>query len=443
MKALNAKIFKATALASALFAAPVFFAKTPIAAYIGSQAIAQEAEEEQETRRVPSMTPKVGKKFAPVLEVFELESPTPEDFRKALSLLQSYNTERWNGYEKAMYWRYTAGIYATIEEYGNSKNAYIEMLNYRTDIQPRMEQETLLMIAKLETVDENWDGALAYLGEWWELVPKVTMEGYRLRGTFRYQKKNYSGALDDILVVVADAESKNGMAKKNEYEMLFGIYSELGRPDDMLLVAETLVRHYPDAATWKRLYAMYLDREQTDKALAAMQVCYEEGYFDRESQISTFASLWSQADSPFLAAKYFAEGMDRGIVEKTQKNYEYLANWWYQAREYLKSLEARKFAAEMSDDGNNWLLLARAQLAESMNLDVVESVDRAVSKGELRDVAEAYIIQGQAYIGLKEYYKARDSFRKAGNVEGRSSAYAEQYEKFVQSKIDVIERLSL
>jgi len=403
MKTLNTKMFKVTALAGALFAAPVFFANTPVAQFVNSQVVAQEEEQEQETRRVPSMTPRVGKKFEPVLAVFELEAPTPADFREALELLQSYDIERWNGYEKAMYWRYEAGIYASIEDYDNARNSYVEMLDYRADIQPRMEQETLLMIAKLYTVNEDWDSALRYLDEWWSLVPRVTMEGYKLRGTFRYQKKDYSGALEDMLVVVADGEQKNGMAKKNEYEMLFGIYSELGQNDDMLTVSETLVRHYPEAATWKRLYAMYLDREMPDKALAAMQVCYEEGYFDRESQISTFASLWSQAESPFLAAKYFEEGINQGVVEKTQKNYEYLANWWYQAREYMKSLESRRLAAEMSDDGNNWLLLGRAQLSEGMYQETVESVEKAVRGGNLRDEAEAYIVQGQAYLSLKEF----------------------------------------
>jgi len=440
MKALNGKMFKATALAGALFAAPVFFANTPVAPFVGVQVVA--AEKQQEKRKVASMTAKVGKRFQPIMELFELDNPTNADWMDGINTLKGYDIERWNGYEKAMYWRYMAGIYSSMEDYANAKKAFISMLDYRLEVQPRMEQDTLLMVAKLETMDENWQSALNYLNDWWNTVPEPTMEGYKIRGSILYQMKDYKGALKDIKVVVADGEKNRGMAKRNEYDMEFGIYAELNKPAEMLRVSEVTVKHYPDATSWKRLYAMYINQEMPKKALSAMQVCYDQGYLDREGQISTLASLWSQADSPYIAAKVFAKGMQDGIVEKTQKNYEYLANWWYQAREYDKSLDARSKAATKSKDGKNWVLLARAQLAESRYKDVVASVDKGIAKGGLRDEAEAYIVKGQAFLSLKQYKSARSAFQKAAKAEGRSSRYAAQYIKFAQTKIDILAKLN-
>jgi len=440
MKALNKKMFKATALAGALFAAPVFFANTPVASFVDAHVVA--AEQKQEKRKIDSMTAKVGKRFQPIMELFELENPTKADWMSGINTLKGYDIERWNGYEKAMYWRYMAGIYSSMEDYTNAKKAFIKMLDYRLEVQPRMEQDTLLMVAKLETMDENWKAALSYLTDWWNTVPEPTMEGYKIRGSILYQMKDYKGALKDIKVVIADGEANRGMAKRNEYDMEFGIYSELNKPKEMLRVSEVTVKHYPDATSWKRLYAMYINQDMPSKALAAMQVCYDQGYLDREGQISTLASLWSQADSPYIAAKVFDKGMKDGVVEKTQKNYEYLANWWYQAREYDKSLSARSKAAAKSTDGKNWILLARAQLAESLYKEVVTSVDKGIAKGGLRDEAEAYIVKGQAYLSLKQYENARAAFRKASKAEGRSSRYAAQYITHTQNKIDILAALN-
>jgi tetratricopeptide (TPR) repeat protein len=434
------KMFRVTALASAMMVGPVVLSQLPQTSVAGFSAVAQE-EEEQETRRVPAMSPRVGRYFEPVLEVFELENPTTADYQEALELLQSYDIERWNGYEKAMFWRYQAGLYATMEDYSNAKRCYVEMLDYRTDVQPRMEQETLLMLSKLEGMDENWDGALGFLDQWWQLIPAPTMDGYKLRGTFKYQKQDFRGALADMKVVVADAEEKQGKAKEGDYNMQFGIYSELGQPNEMLRVAEVMVRHYPSAITWKRLYSMYIDRDRIPEALAAMQVCYDQGYFDRESQISTFAGLWNAESNPYLAGKYFQEGIDAGIVEANQKNFEFLANWWYQAREYKKSIDARRKAAELSDDGENWSQLARAQLQESMYEETVASSRKAIQGGGLRDVAATYILQGQAYIALKRFEDAKTSFERASNSSGASQRYASQFIAFVQQKIDLLASL--
>jgi tetratricopeptide (TPR) repeat protein len=434
------KMFRVTALASAMMVGPVVLSQLPQTAVTGFSAVAQE-EEQQETRRVPSMSPRVGRYFEPVLEVFEMEDPTTADYEAALELLQSYDIERWNGYEKAMFWRYQAGIYATMEDYNNAKRCYIEMMNFRTDIQPRMEQETLLMLSKLEAVDENWDGALGFIDEWWNLIPTPTMEGYKLRGTFKYQKQDFRGALDDMKVVIADSEAKQGKGKEGDYNMEFAIYSELGQPNEMLRVAEVMVRHYPSATSWKRLYSMYLDRERIPEALAAMQVCYDQGYFDRESQISTFASLWNSEANPYLAAKYFQEGIDAGIVEENQKNFEYLASWWYQAREYMKSIDSRRKAAELSDDGENWSLLARAELQESMYEETISSARKAIQGGGLRDVAQVHILQGQAYMALKRFEEAKAAFERAKNASGTSQRYADGYINYVQQKIDLLASL--
>ncbi|NVK10936.1 MAG: hypothetical protein HWD83_02960, partial [Gammaproteobacteria bacterium] len=196
MKLLTLKAFKATALVGAMFVAPVLVSHTPIAPLLSVQAVAQE-DEEQETRRVPAMSPRVGRAFEPVLEVFEIENPTEAQWRESLELLQSYDIERWNGYERAMFWRYQAGIYASLEDFENMKRCFIEMLAYRNDVQPRMEQDTILTLARLEAMEENWDGALSWLTEWWGLVPSPNVDAYELRAMINYNKSNFRDALSD------------------------------------------------------------------------------------------------------------------------------------------------------------------------------------------------------------------------------------------------------
>ena len=440
MKLLTLKAFKTTALVGAMFVAPVLVSHTPIAPMLSVQAIAQE-DEEQETRRVPAMSPRVGRAFEPVLEVFEIEEPTEAQWRESLELLQSYDIERWNGYERAMFWRYQAGIYASLEDFENMKRCFEEMLAYRNDVQPRMEQDTILTLARLEAMEENWDGALRWLTEWWGLVPSPNVDAYELRAMINYNKSNFREALSDLDYVVAAEETESGKAKERNYQMQFGVYSELNRNADMLSVSETLVRHYPSRANWNRLWAMYLDRDDQQKALAAMQAAHDQGFLDRESHYSTFSSVWNQASNPYLAAKYFEEGMEAGIVEKSQKNWEYLANWWYQAREYRRSIQAREQAARTSDDGENYSLLARAELSEGMYEEAAQSAREALQKGGLRDTAEVHLIQGQAYLALKRYEDAKSAFLRAKEADGRSSRYADQFLTFAQTKLDVLARL--
>jgi len=116
-------------------------------------------------------------------------------------------------------------------------------------------------------------------------------------------------------------------------------------------VAETLIVFYPDKKEyWRQLWQIHAFKEENQKALSIIELAYVKGFVDKNSDIENLAKLYSFNKLPFKAAMTLEKHIKSGEVKKTETNLKDLANYFFEAKELLKSAEYFGEAAEISSD---------------------------------------------------------------------------------------------
>ena len=192
------------------------------------------------------MSPKVGRKFEPVLELF-VEDSSEEQFHNAVADMQEWDISAWNDYEKAMYWRYLGGIQATLNSFEDATVSYQKMLAYNSAISEEAEKAALVNLAKFAAVLQNWEGANDYLGYAWDLGEEPTVEELQLRAAVSFQTGNFQRAVEDISAVISNREATNGMAYEANYNLQLASFLELDSIDNALLAANRRAEFYPNS----------------------------------------------------------------------------------------------------------------------------------------------------------------------------------------------------
>ena len=118
---------------------------------------------------------------------------------------------------------------------------------------------------------------------------------------------------------------------------------------------------------------------------------------------------------PIKAAEILQTGLDDGSIEKTEKNYELLAQAYMHAREWSKSVSPLTIAAEKSDKGKFYEQLAQSYLQDEEWAKAEAAMEKALKKGGLEDEANSWLILGIARARIEKYDDAIKAFRKAGD----------------------------
>lgn len=426
-------LLRTSIVAASLYAAlPLIAIDSTSSGWVGFSAhAAEEGEKKKDTRKTKKskmMSKRASGKIVPIYDIFGLENPTDADYQNGITLLNDMKLDKWSNYDKQVYWRLKGGLYANLEDYPNALKAVIEQLKFRAEMEPSDIANTVKMAGQLYASQENYTKAISFLNEWFGLEGvEPIVSDYNLRASLYYQTQDYKNALTDLKTVAKMETATQGFANERTYDMLFAVYNEFGDQNAMLETARIRAKHYTTGKNWRTLGAMYLQDENYVAALSAYQVCYDQGYLEKGSQITNFASVWASLDNPYMAAKVFNKGMKDGLIEKNEKNYSYLAQWYYGAREYGKAIDARTEAAKLGTGAKNWSELARAQVQEEQFDGAIRSAKKALKIGGLKDPAMVYVLMGQAYIAKKDFNKAIDAFDKGMKAKGASSKYAKGF----------------
>ena len=86
------------------------------------------------------------------------------------------------------------------------------------------------------------------------------------------------------------------------------------------------------------------------------------------------------------------------------------------ARIWLKQLSHYLLLQKCADDGNNYMRLANVYLNLDKYEEAASAIDKALNKGGLSRPDQSSLMQGQAYLSLEQFDKARASFREAAKT---------------------------
>lgn len=396
---------------------------------------------EEKTRKTPSMRESVGKKLGKVHEAAEVEN-----WNAALAALRDMEKgkDKYNGYETAQMYYFYGFVYYSMGRYKDAISAYQNVLRQGQENLPvSLEVGTLLTIAQLYFVTENYDQALNYLNRWFAAADpsQITADSYALRSQAYYQKGDQGKALQDINTAVSMYEKEGKVPKENWYGLQRFFYYEKNDYKSVANVLEKLVKHYPKGEYYKQLSGMYGELKREKDQLHMMEAAYIAGALEREKELLNMAYLFMGHDLPYKGAKVIQKGIDEKKIKSTSKNLEVLAQAYQQAQELQKAIPNLQGAAKLSDKGEIYARLAAIYLDLDKNKESVEMGAAALRKGQVKRPDQLQVVMGMANTNLKRYDQALKHFEVA-RKDKRSRKSADQWMNFVESEKEREEQLA-
>ncbi len=332
-------------------------------------------------------------------------------------------------YELAQSWFMMGYVHFRKDELAAAQSAYEKVLEFES-LPYGMQTNVLKTLAQLSMMNEEYEQALDYLDRLLAIAETEQASVYALKAQTHFQLEQFDASLAAISRA-EELEAEQGRAPKEPWLLLKNaIHYQREDLDAMMGVVRQLVQLYPKDRYLLNMAALYGELGDSKRQLSLMEPLYERGSLPTESHKLNLASLYLMNEVPFKAAVLLEREMEEGALESSEKNLEMLAQAWMAAANLEEALEPLERAAELSDDGESYLSLARTLMTLGRWAEAERNVGEAIAKGDLRDPAAAFILQGMARYNQKQFREARSSFAQAGEDPG-SAELAQRWMEYL------------
>lgn len=389
-------------------------------------------------------------------EVQELMNATPPQFDEAEKILKDQDLNRLNSSEKAAFLQMLAAVSQNSGDMDTALSYYKQILALDTISNVQRDQMTFVA-GQIEFSNGNIGEALKYFDEWFKYQADPSVTNIVMLANVHYAAgmeegipeaeatAHYRTAIEFLNWAVDKSKKEGKDDQENWYAVLRALHNNLGETDKVLEYAELLVSRWPKKAYWTQLSGLYGQKasetglseadvkKYEDKQFAAFEAAYRQGMFETGRELETMSQLYLYHESPYQAGKTITKSLDEDLSEKTQRNLELQATAFTNSKDYAKAVKPLAAAAEMSDDGNLYMRLANIYLTLDNYQEAATSIDKALEKGGLTRPDQSSLLQGQAYLALEQFDKARASFREAAK-DKRSAQMASQLLQYTDSE---------
>ncbi|WP_085299126.1 tetratricopeptide repeat protein [Cognaticolwellia mytili] len=367
---------------------------------IAADAFAAGAEKSEKPKRKTQLVgPSVGKKVGKAFEAY-----SAEDIPGALVILLDIDAKK--EYDKAYVARFIAVMYATL---GNEEAKAIQYLKLAVgpDILNEGDHgDAIKLLADLQMQTKDYEGALVNYKAWMNFTGKSDGDTWSKIAQAHYALKQ----LDKMIVPADNAIAAYGdKQNKNPYILKITSYFERKKNKEAVKTLETVLQIFPEDKTWwTQLGMFYLLVEDYDKGLETLDLAYKQGFLEKESEIKTLASLYSQNEVPHKAALLLEKHIDSGLVTRDDKNLASLANAWHAAQHIGKAASYYGELAKMTNLAKHYskqgMLLKQDEQFKAAIVALNKALELGVkNKGKLHmSIAESHFYLEQ----YKQAYKA-------------------------------------
>lgn len=362
----------------------------------------------REVARTMGISQRVFEKMQVVQELLEADN-----FDQASVKLKDLQKDKLSDYERAQTWFLMGYIEYEREDFRAALAAYQRVADAK-DLPLGMQQSVTMTLAQLSMVTEDYDTALKHINKLLAISEEPQPQHYALKAQVHYRLSQMDAAdkaLDNAIRLQAnrgDPPLENWLLLKNA--VLFHRNDYPG----MLLIVQQLVDLYPRDNYLLNMAAIYGELEDSEKQLALMEPLYERGGVFSSSQKVNLASLYLLHDIPYKAASLLDREIKSRDIEANEQNLRMLGQAWAMAANVEQSLEPLGKAAALSDNGDLYVSLARSYTGLSRWQEAEASLDKAFSKGSLKDPGSAHLLRGMARFNQKNFRGARRAFAEAG-----------------------------
>ena len=420
-----------------------------------------EALERQKTVRVPD----------PLNEgqFIEKEEDDP-DFVEAKSILTELlnRKDEMRSYDRSVMWNYWGYIYFSAEDYDRAMGAYEQLLNEPEATVP-LRTSSLLTLAQLNLVKENWDKGIALILQWMDEVETVTAQSHSLLAQAYYQKEDFIRTRKSIEEAIRLAEEvEEYRPKENWYVLLAAALYELKEAkvisesyalEQQLGIYEILVNYYPKKLYFIQLGGTYAQMEREEDYMITLKAAYEKDLLDKESEYTALAQMLLIYKNPYWAAQVLVAGQNKKItitdektgeeesfpvIKNSEKNLKLLGDAWRMAQEIDKAIPVLEKAAKLSKDGDLYVLLGNLYLYEDRMEDSIKAVENALKKSKIKSRSQAQLVLGQAHFELENFEEAKKQFRAAARDKNkRIKKTANSWIKYAENEAIRVQNLNL
>ena len=379
------------------------------------------------------------KKMAKVYEALEVVDDKGEpdpDMETVLSILTELKRDMANlkSYDRSVMWNAWAFVYFNDGKYDQAMDAYYNLIN-EPEVTIGLRVGALLSLAQLHLVQENYKEGIELILQWMNEVEKVTAQSYSLLGQAYYQTGDFRKSLSSMETAVTMAEEEGYKPRENWYVIMAAsigeLKKEIGEKESLLRqidIYEILVNLYPKKQYFIQLGGSYGQLGREKDYMITLKAAHQKDFLNKESEYLALTQLLLLNQNPYWAAQVFVSGQKKMItivdekteeekivpvIKDTEKNLKLLADAWRMAQEIDKAIPVLEKAANMSKDGESFVLLGNLYLSEDKVEKAVEAINKGLEKGKIKKLSQVYLTLGQAYFELEKFEDAKKNFRIA------------------------------
>ena len=284
------------------------------------------------------------------------------------------------------------------------------------DALPNLNHYSLMyQIAQLYYMKERYDEAVDSLDVWFCKAPaeNIKASAYILKASIYAAKQDWVRVIPWVESAIAMADEPT----ESWYLLKLASHQQL---EDMAAERDTLkvmLTHWPDKKRyWIHLSNVYFQLQNDDEALSVAALAYRKNLLDKQTDYLYLSKLYALSDVPFKAAQVLRDGIEKGFVEPTKKNWKMIADGWYTSAEMEQALNAYGKAGAAALDGE--IDLRRGYILIDMERweDARDALIKAIDKGGLdeRKIGEAHLMVGMAEFNLDNFDDASAAWGRAG-----------------------------
>ncbi|MBC3767778.1 tetratricopeptide repeat protein [Neptunicella marina] len=289
---------------------------------------------------------RAGKKVQKAFEAYSDET-VAEDLRvkNALDILLEIETD---GFDRAYVDKFIGSLYASIDP--EKSLFYFKRAADANILNDGEQAQSLRTVGDLNMMVKNYKDAIAAYKKWMSFTCKEDADVY-VRVAQAYYESGQLAQMVEPAQKAIDINKAAGKKEKNPYLLKLTSFYERKMYPQTVAVAEDLVRLFPgDKQWWVQLGQFYFLVEDFKKALATLEVAYNQGFLEKPSQVKILAQLYSVNEIPYKAATLLEKHTKSGFIKTDEQLLSSMANSFHQSREYDKAAYYYGKAAELSGD---------------------------------------------------------------------------------------------
>jgi tetratricopeptide (TPR) repeat protein len=353
-----------------------------------------------------------------------------KDLDGAREALEATLERRISNYERAQLLNMLGYTWYEKDDLERARSTYREALALE-DLPDSMLITLNLTLGQVYLIDEYYAEAEEHLRRLLAFENQDTPSNRVLLVATLLGQERYEDALEPLRSAIAEVEASGEAPRENWLSMLSSIYYEMDDMQNMREVVEKLTVLYPREQYLMNLAALHGQLGDEERQLALAEALLDDGRITRPPQISLLVNLFLGAGLPHKAATLLERELQRGRLERDVANLELLSQAWYMSADVDRAIEPLAGAAELSDDGDLYLRLARLHM-DAGRWDAADgAAAAALEKGGLREEGQAWLLRGMADVRLHRFVEARRRFEKAADFE-ETQRYADQWLAFVE-----------